>query len=299
MALDSMGTTLTEMRYWDEVHLAEERTWQHARTSERPRSRPPSRSARLKALMRAFLGKRRLDAMRDYADYYLWDVILPHYLRGWSGAKVVEVGSAPGDFLVRLSRRFGLVPHGIEYSPVGSELNREIFAANGIDPEQVIQADALGPEVQQRYRESFDIVVSRGFIEHFRDVEDVVRKHVSLLRKGGLMVVIIPNLRGANHLLSWLFHPEVLPMHNLEIMARERFAALFPDHLVRRLFCDYYGTFSLCLLNARPGSLRQRLLGLCMKLQLLLNLVFRFVLKERGAESRWFSPNLIFIGYKR
>jgi SAM-dependent methyltransferase len=182
---------------------------------------------------------------------------------------------------------------------VGADLNRKLFAAHGADPANVIQADFFDPALQERYRGWFDVVVSRGFIEHFHDVEDVIRKHLNLLRSGGLLVVAIPNLRGINKPLSALFHREALAMHNQNIMTRERFASLFPSEQAERLFCGYYGTFSFYLFSAPPGSPMRVLLAACMKVQPVLNSLFRLLLEERGAESRWFSPTLLFLGVKR
>ena len=36
-----------------------------------------------------------------------------------------------------------------------------------------------------------------------------------------------------------------------------------------------------------------------MKAQVVLNALFRLLLKDRGAESPWLSPNLLFLGIKR
>ena len=103
------------------------------------------------------------------------------------GAAVVEIGSAPGEHLVRLSETFGLVPYGIEYSAAGVEVNRAVFAARGLDPENVIQMDFFSDECLLSCRERFDVVVSRGFIEHFADAAQVVDRHLELLKPGGLV----------------------------------------------------------------------------------------------------------------
>jgi SAM-dependent methyltransferase len=290
---------LTEVGYWDGVHAGEDQVWTQSQVAPGREPGPALARAHLKSGLKKLLGARLLASMRAYDHYLLWEVILPMYLGGRPGAKVMEIGSAPGEFLVRLNERFGLVPYGIEYSPRGAELNRRLFATHGLDPDNVIQADFFAPEVHERYRGSFDVVLSRGFIEHFRDVEDVVGKHLNLVRQGGLLVVIIPNLRGVNLALSWLFHREVVAMHNLDIMARDRFAALFPGDQVEPLFCDYFGTFSFYLFNTRPGSLMRLPLAACTRAQLLLNALFRLVLKDRGGDSPWFSPNLLFVGVKR
>ena len=65
--------------------------------------------------------------MRDYSEHALWDVLYPSYVPRVPGGKVVEIGSAPGSFLVRFARTFNLAPYGIEYTPSGAQMNREVF----------------------------------------------------------------------------------------------------------------------------------------------------------------------------
>jgi SAM-dependent methyltransferase len=281
---------LTDETYWHEVHLAER--------GAKHRGEAPAGGG-LRRRIKRLLGARRLESFRSYEDFLLWDVILPRYLSGRRGGSVVEVGSAPGERLIQLNRRFGLTPYGIEYSPVGVALNREVFADHGIDPGNVIEADFLAPDVHERYREAFDVVVSNGFIEHFTDVGAIVERHLGLLKPGGRLVVVIPNLLGVNFLLTWLFRRDVLPMHNLDIMRRGTFAALFDDRKLERLFCGYYGTFSFYLFHTAPGSLMRIPLAVGMKAQPALNALFRAAFKDRGAESGWFSPSLLYVGAKR
>jgi len=209
------------------------------------------------------------------------------------------VGSAPGDYLVRLSKTYKCVPFGVEYTDSGVDLNRQVFAENNINPNNVIHGDFLSDEFHRRYKSQFDMVVSRGFIEHFTDAKRVVEKHLNLLAKGGVLVISIPNLRGLNYLLARVFHKELIAMHNLTIMRKREFQELFDKSEVSNLYCDYYGTFNFGLFNAREDSPQRSILSLCMKLQMMLNVAFRLFLGERGAESSFFSPALLFIGVKR
>lgn len=285
---------LTERNYWDTVYRGSE-----GHTEAAPVDLDTSIGRRLKTWVKGILGPAFIDALRNYDDYLLWEVILPRFLQQRAGQSAVEIGSAPGDFLVALHRRFGIVPYGIEYSPVGADLNRRSFSSAGLDPLRVIEADVLASATRTQYREFFDVVLSRGFIEHFKDPKDVIARHLELLKPGGLLIVGIPNLRGLNLLLSSIFDRQVVAIHNLDIMTRERFAALFPDDLVTPVFCDYYGTFNLRLINTRPTSPWRFALSLCHKIQPLLNLTFRGLFGRRGAESRWFSSHLLFVGIKR
>jgi len=288
---------LTEPDYWDVIHLAGRASKPRAQHTQQAVASPVGR--RLKSQIKRVLGKRVLELLRSYEDFLLWDVILPRYLSQRAGAKVVEIGSAPGNRLVRLKQRFGLIPYGIDYSRVGAELNRDVFTDHGIDPENVIEADFVASELPDQYREAFDVVLSGGFIEHFTDVGAIVQKHLRLLKPGGCLVVLIPNLRGVNLFLTWLCRRDVIPMHNLDIMKRENFAALFDAQSLEPLFCGYSGTFNFYMFDTPSDSLMRFPLAVCQKVQLVLNLVFRSVFKDRGAESRWFSPCLIYVGIKR
>ncbi|HEX8455714.1 MAG TPA: methyltransferase domain-containing protein [Pyrinomonadaceae bacterium] len=288
---------LSEKEYWDSVHVQEKEGWETKQPKDRGLA-PPSALKRLKERMKALLGDRATNLMAGYEDHLIWNVVYEKYLAAEPGAKVLEVGSAPGEHLVQLSQKFGLEPYGVDYSESGVKLNKEIFRAHNLDPGNVIHADFFSDEFQEQYRESFDLVISRGFIEHFTDVEDTIRKHLNLLAKGGRLVVIIPNLRGLNYVLGMFFHKEVIAIHNLEIMRKDVFARLFENKRLRPLFCDYNGVFSFYLFNTKEHSPMRHALKAGFHAQLILNAAFHLMFKDRPVEHRWFSPSLIFIGIK-
>jgi 2-polyprenyl-3-methyl-5-hydroxy-6-metoxy-1,4-benzoquinol methylase len=277
---------LTERAYWDSQYDG-------AASSE-----PPRRPSGTHALLRKIAGPKLRDLVQDYRDYLVWNVLYSKYLPRRRGARVLEVGSAPGHHLVALHEAYGFEPYGVEYAPQGAELNRKVFQSHGLDPANVIQADFLAPEFQTRYRGQFDIVFSRGFIEHFTSVESVVSAHINVVAPGGMLFVSIPNLRGINYGLTWFFHKELLPLHNLAIMRRERFARLFESQPLEPLFCDYFGAFSFGLFDGNPARFKHAVLTFCRKAQLPLNAALRIFFKHGGVEHRWFSSHLVFIGLK-
>ncbi len=281
--------SLTRREHWDAVHASERADALRPREAERSWPR---------RTLKRLLGSRFLEYMSSYDDHQIWDVLYRRYMP-LPGATVVEIGSAPGEHLVKLKETFGLIPFGIEYSDEGVEVNRALFAARGLDPQNVLALDFFSEECLTAHRERFDVVVSRGFVEHFEEPAAVVNRHLELLKPGGLLVVTIPNLRGVNHGLTRLFHPELLPMHNLDIMAKVAFLQLFDTSKVRPVACAYVGTFSFYLFSVKEGSRLAPLLRGCMKAQTLLNVLFRTALGDRGAENRFTSPQLVFIGFKR
>ena len=276
---------LTEKECWD---------WVHERQALEPKDQFFLKN--LKVLITKLFGKR---SACPYAEYIVWDVIYRKYMPKKEGMRVLEIGSAPGDHLVRLSRTFGFIPYGVEYSDIGVELNRKIFSLHNIDPNNVIHTDFFSNEFHEQYNGYFDIVLSRGFIEHFTDIENVVEKHINLLAKGGYLVVSIPNSRGVNYILQWIFDREILSKHNIDIMQKKEFSNIFDREDLTTLFCDYYGTFDFGLFVTKRGSLMHPVRLFCKGLQVILNVVFRVLFKDKGAESRLFSPHLIFIGVKK
>jgi len=277
---------LTPKKYWDSIYESKAFLTQH---------HP------LKKNLRILINKLvENEYMRSYADYLLWDVIYKKYMPKTKGLKVLEIGSAPGNNLVKLSQTFGFVPYGVEYSESGVELNRKIFASHNINPDNVIHADFLRDEFHKQYKGYFDIVVSIGFIEHFTNIEDIIKKHIDLLTKGGYLIVNIPNLRGVNYALQWIFQKEIpVSMIDTNIMQKREFSRFFDKECLSTLFCDYYGTFNFGLFNTKKGSPLCLVLTFCKVLQLMLNVVFRLLFGKRGAESKTFSPYLLFIGVRK
>ncbi|HNA96843.1 MAG TPA: methyltransferase domain-containing protein, partial [Chitinophagaceae bacterium] len=109
--------------------------------------------------------------------------------------------------MVRLNKTFGYEPYGVEYAEAGANLNREVFRQNGLDPNNVIRADAFSEEFLSRYEGYFDLVISRGFIEHFTEMDKVINMHLRLLKPGGKLIVTIPKLTGVPNLIFRVFNP--------------------------------------------------------------------------------------------
>jgi SAM-dependent methyltransferase len=276
---------LSDKNYWDSVHNHQDLDIKVSPIRER-----------FKLLAKKLLGER---CLRYYSVYLLWDVILPKYLPKKKGLKLLEVGSAPGNSLVKLKEKFDYVPYGVEYSESGVELNRKLFIEHSIDPSNVIHADFFSSEFQEKHKGYFDIVLTDGFIEHFDNVKDVIIKHINLLTVGGYLVVIIPNLRGINYFLGYVFNKKALLIHNLKIMQKNEFSGLFNPQLLDTKLCKYYGTFDFALFNTKEGSPLRFLLSFCLMCQAFLNVIFPVLFKNKGAESSFFSPYLIYIGTKK
>jgi len=281
-------TKLTEPGYWETVYEDVDTIV----VQDAPKSR-------IKRGLKKLLGPKIMDFLKPYGDYLLWDVFFAKYMPAFRNLNAIEIGSAPGTFLVRLRNEYGINPFGVEYTEKGARINKAVFEANGIAAENLIHRDFFSDDFQNRHRTAFDVVISRGFIEHFTEVGDVIDKHVALLKPGGLLVVMIPNLRGVYFGWTWLFNRPQLPLHNLKIMKKSEFTRLFAREDLAALQCNYYGTFNFWMFTVKPGSPMGFLVKPMLFAQRFLNLIFRLLFGKKGCESAFFSPDLIFIGKKK
>jgi 2-polyprenyl-3-methyl-5-hydroxy-6-metoxy-1,4-benzoquinol methylase len=200
--------------------------------------------------------------------------------RSWSiisryidaGASMIEVGCAPGHNLMEYRERFGVLPYGVEFAEAGITACKEVFAASGVPTENIMQADVFDRDWQAANKERFDVVMSRGFIEHFPSPQDAIAAHINILRPGGLLVVSIPKLRYIHYALTAAFAPHVIPSHNLGIMSLPAFRALFPAS-VEPLFCGHVGGIDLMIADYQEQTLLKRAaLRLLRKADLLMRL---------------------------
>jgi SAM-dependent methyltransferase len=235
----------------------------------------------------------------SYADYILWENVYRTVFHHAAGEKVLEVGSAPGIHLLQIAESFDIIPFGVDYSLDGIRLNKAIFVENGIDPENAIHADFFSEEFQSRFHNSFDVVISRGVIEHYKDVQHVLKHHLNVLRSGGFLVITIPNLRGIYYFLTMMFYRDMIKIHNLSIMTKTVFCSLFRSIEVKPIFCNYFGTFNFGLVPVERRKLKRTIMHMGQILQVLLNGVFRLAYGKRGRESSYMSPHLLFVGIKK
>ncbi len=281
---------LTDEKFWD-------RFWSQTIYGKNKDQVKGSRMKNaVKNLLHRLLGERVWDRTRNYSEYVLWERLFPRFLPPFKGKKILEIGSAPGVNLVRFHRDFGLDVYGVEYTAAGTEINRRVFRENGLPPDHVVQADLFSPDYQKMNREGFDIVFSAGLLEHFQNTSPVIDAHLSLLKKNGLLVVVIPNFTGIYHAWARLFNRGLLDSHNLSIMKSDRFRQLFDRMDLHPLYCGYYGSFDFSLFGLSSDSRFRVVTTLFNALQRVVNLACRSFFPNGGIAGGWVSPFLIYVG---
>ncbi len=280
---DSVADRLTDVGYWND---------NCTRTDQKLGFR--------QRICRALLGDQGTNFFRSggYFQQLIVQFIDDHLNRGVEKPKAVELGSAPGRRLVFWRDRLDVEPYGVEYAKDGAETNQHVFRDAGIDVDNVIHADIFDGDFQSQYQGTFDLVSSFGLIEHFAEASEVIEEHVNLLKPGGLLVIGIPNLRGLNYWLTSFFHPEVLPLHNLQLMKRTTFQDAFQSFPLDAIYSGYMGLFSIRLQNTKSSSWKRKIIQIVETLEAPFELIQWALLPRRLPTIPWLSPYLAFIGRK-
>lgn len=218
-------------------------------------------------------------------DEYIFNGLFQQYLP--YGGSYLEIGCAPGSTMVNFHRNFGYTVTGIDYSSV--DIVRQTMTLHGVSTARVIEADFTTLELQ----EQFDVVGSYGFVEHFVDYPDIIRRHSRLVKPGGYLVIELPNIRYFNWLMYRIVDPKLLSIHNLDVMDPVKLKRPIEDDF-DILFCNYYKTCFLFFDSNNPQvsqyPWRRRMLKMTQR-------IFE-KLRIDNLPNRVFSPYIILIAKK-
>jgi SAM-dependent methyltransferase len=171
-----------------------------------------------KGKLRARLPSRLNVGVRDITD------LLRRHIK--PGDKVLEVGCAPGKYLLWCAVAGKAEVSGIEYAPKSYQDTVNLFRNMNvvIDLRNEDFFEASFP------RASFDMVYSLGLIEHFTGerLTKIVHKHVDLLRPGGTAVIIVPNYQSWYGAILKKLDRAVYDTHNIEMMSVPALEQLAP-----------------------------------------------------------------------
>ncbi len=110
------------------------------------------------------------------------------------GKKLLEIGAGYGINLATWMKHHALDGYGTERDAEGFgnsfEASRELFAANGLDPERIIR---VSDDILPFQDASFDVVYSANVLEHTERPLIVLEEAARVLRPGGILHVEVPN----------------------------------------------------------------------------------------------------------
>ena len=121
-----------------------------------------------------------------------------------AGARMLEVGAGSGRDTLGLVQA-GAVGVVLDYSPAALALVRRQARERGLAV-YLVRADALALPFRDG---AFDVVFHQGLLEHFREPQPLLRENARVTRRGGRVVVDVPQTlhpyTALKHVLMW-FH---------------------------------------------------------------------------------------------
>ncbi len=165
----------------------------------------------------------------------------------------LEIGCYPGRYLYLFAKNFGYRVSGVDFVPQTKEIPAWL-AALGVEA-GVTCTDFLAFQPPQPY----DVVASFGFIEHFPHWEEVLDRHVALLKPGGTLLIECPNFRYGQYWLRWFLNPQFIEGHYLDAMDLPKWHKALEERGLEILYCNYFQTFSRLLKKPLKSGLSSSL----------------------------------------
>lgn len=233
-----------------------------------------------------------------YRDFDFETIRLLRRQAGPQGAKVLEVGAGGSRVLPYLGKKFGFKVFGSDFSAGGCHLLRANMALAGVEGGVVCEdlfQSSLPPE-------SFDLVFSAGLIEHFDDARAVVAEHLRLVRPGGRLVLIMPNLQGVHGKIVRRLAPPLWSLHR--VFGPGDLAGVLESFQVENITSGYLGSFLIhvgrdpdwTVVRRWPALMQLLVCGPVRLANSVISLLFR--LSPWRPHSRAWSPACFAAGFK-
>lgn len=192
-----------------------------------------------------FWGSIKLPVKPDFNfknDRVISNELLSHVKAKSPEQTSLEVGCAPGKWMVFAAEKLGYKSHGVEYVARAADITRKNLEVCNVSGE-VITADFFDYRPEQK----FDLVMSYGFIEHFENYEEVFKKHLALVKENGFLVLGLPRFRGLNYFVQSIIDPFMerpyLGSHVLPLMELRPFVELADKYNLKKIEIGYIGGF--------------------------------------------------------
>jgi SAM-dependent methyltransferase len=152
---------------------------------------------------------------------------------------VFEIGCFPGRYLSVFGDQ-GLVLNGVDLTPrvavdMPKWLKSQDYRLGGFYCDDFFKF---------KTNNTYNIVCSFGFIEHFTNYEEVIKQHLSLVAPGGLIILSAPNFKGClQKFLHSYLDKENLERHHLLAMDPLSWEKVLREAGYEIVFCGFVGGF--------------------------------------------------------
>ncbi|MCC8425263.1 bifunctional 2-polyprenyl-6-hydroxyphenol methylase/3-demethylubiquinol 3-O-methyltransferase UbiG [Mucilaginibacter sp. UR6-11] len=183
-------------------------------------------------------------------DYIFGDIL--GKIKAQKGAQTaIELGGFPGYYAIYLKKYENMDTTLFDYF-IHPGLINELLEKNGLkqDDIKVIEADLFTYKPVEQY----DMVLSFGLIEHFKDTKAIIETHLPFLKTGGTLFITLPNFKSINGWVQRKFDLENYNKHYIECMDPALLADCCRQLGLTEVESYYYGKFSMWLENKGTQS---------------------------------------------
>ncbi len=132
------------------------------------------------------------------------------YLKNKTG-KIFELGCGGSHLLARCAL-LGWEVGGIDFNADGLELIRSYLSKRNYKNTNLVCGDIFTYDTSQ-FENEYNIMISFGFLEHFKDPQSILLKWKKILHRDGIVISCIPNLFSINVPLMKKYDPEFWEQH--------------------------------------------------------------------------------------
>lgn len=184
-----------------------------------------------------FAKKNSIISVCSFYDKY-WNLLFG--VKDNSQKSLIEIGGYPGRYLAYLANKYKVSPTCLDFNSDVSQI-KKVFEIMEVDSYDIIIEDFTKHSTSKKY----DYVISNGFIEHFKDYNSIMDKHLDYLNDNGKILIMIPNMRGYIRFYKWLVDYGNLKIHNLRSMKLKVFKDFAERNNLKVKFLGYYGGFPI------------------------------------------------------
>ncbi|SDM84680.1 Cyclopropane fatty-acyl-phospholipid synthase [Daejeonella rubra] len=163
----------------------------------------------------------------------------------------IELGGFPGYYSIFLRKYLGVKTTLFDYF-IHPDILKKVLTKNGLNKDDitVIESDLF----QYKPIEKYDLVLSCGLIEHFKDTKDIIERHLEFLKPEGTLFITLPNFRGVNGWVQKTFDRDNYLKHNIDCMDPEFLKKTMEDIGLEVVRASYLGKYSVWLENKDQKS---------------------------------------------
>ncbi len=133
-----------------------------------------------------------------------------HLVAGRRNLKILEIGCAHSVWPLYFTKYHGAQVDGLDYSETGCVKTREMWDAQGLSG-RIVCADMFDPPVGMLGQ--YDLVMSFGVVEHFKDTAACLKACAQFVKPGGQLFTMVPNMSGLVGALQKYVDRDIYDIH--------------------------------------------------------------------------------------